>query len=327
MVGVFKERNTFQVIILVILAAVAKLVYLLHPPVQVYIQQRGILSGWLLAWYTTANPFLLAFLAFLVNIGSAFYANAIFNDQRMFAKTNMLTAMSMVMLSSFFPVANISSTGVLLLPLLIWLYAEVSSLYRAKLPKAAVYNVGLAVGLGAILYHPFILLAAFATYGLASMRPFSIKEWLILLLGFLTPYYFLFAYDFLNGHWHPQNHLPRLFYSFDQFGKDIYSYIVYGIVVLWLLIGFFEWNKALRRMLLHARKSWNQLLLLVFITIGMLFCHTGKSADGYALLVFPVASFGAYAFAGPKKQFVPLLLFWVIAFVLVLVCLHFNDIK
>lgn len=327
MVGVFKERNTFQVIILVILAAVAKLVYLLHPPVQVYIPQRGVLSNWLSIWYATASPFLLAFLAFLMNIGCAFYANAIFNDQRMFTKTNMLTAMSMVMLSSFFPIANTLSTGLLLLPLLIWLYAEVSSLYRAKSPKAAVFNVGLAVGIGAILYHPFILLAIFAVYGLASMRPFSIKEWLILLLGFLTPYYFLFAYDFLNGHWHPQNHLPRLFYSFHQLGRDIFSYITYGIVALWLMIGFVEWNKALRRMLLHARKSWNQLLLMVFIIIGMLFCHTGNGADGYALLVFPVASFGSYAFAGPKKQFIPLLLFWVIAFALLLVCLHFNEIK
>lgn len=327
MVGVFKERNTFQVIILVILAAVAKLVYMLNPPVQAYLPSRGVLSSWLSVWYTTASPFLLAFLAFIVNVGSAFYANAVLSDQRMFAKTNMLTAMGMVMLSSFFAVANTLSTGVLLLPLLIWLYSEVSGLYRAKSPKAAVYNVGLAVGLGAILYHPFILLAAFAVYGLASMRPFGIKEWLILLLGFLTPYYFLFAYDFLNGHWHPLNHLPRLYYSFGQFGKDVYSFIAYGIIVLWLLIGFVEWNKALRRMLLQARKSWNLLLLLVFITIGMLFCHTGKSADSFALLVFPVASFGAYAFAGPKKQFLPLLLFWMIAFALALVCLHFSDLK
>jgi hypothetical protein len=327
MVGVFKERNTFQVIILVILAAVAKLVYLLHPPTQTYLPQRGVLSNWLSVWYVTAEPFLLAFLAFIINLASAFYANAVLSDQRMFPKTNMLTAMGMVMLSSFFPIANITSTGLCLLPLLIWLYSEVSGLYRAKSPKAAVFNVGLAVGLGAILYHPFILLAAFAAYGLASMRPFSFKEWLILLLGFLTPYYFLFAYDFLNGHWHPLSHLPRLYYSFHQFGKDIYTFITYGIVAVWLLFGFYEWNKALRRMLVQARKSWNLLLLLVFITIGMLFCHTGKSADAYALLVFPVASFGAFAFAGPKKTFIPLLLFWLIAFALVLVCLHFSEFK
>lgn len=325
MVGVFKERNSFQVIILVILAAVAKLVYLLHPPVQTYIPQRGVLSNWLSVWYTMASPFLLAFLAFVINVGCAFYANAVLSDQRMFTKTNMLTGMGMVMLSSFFPIANTLSTGLLLLPLLIWLYNEVSSLYHAKLPKATVYNVGFVVGLGAILYHPFILLTAFAAYGLASMRPFSFKEWLILLLGFLTPYYFLFAYDFLNDHWHPQNHLPRIFYSSHQFEKDVYSLIAYGTVIIWLLIGFVEWSKALRRMLVQARRSWNLLLLLVFLTIAMLFCHTGKSADPFALLVFPIASFGANAFVGSKRPFFPLLLFWVIAFALILVCLHFSD--
>lgn len=327
MVGVFKERNTFQVIILVILAAVAKLVYLLHPPVQTYLPSRGVLNSLLSVWYITASPFLLSFLAFVINVGSAFYANAVLSDQRMFAKTNMLTAMGMVLMSSFFSIANTLSTGVILLPLLIWIYTEVSGLYRAKSPKAVVFNVGFAVGLGAILYHPFILLGAFAVYGLGSMRPFNIKEWLILLLGFLTPYYFIFAYDFLNGHWHPINHLPLLFYSTVQFGKDTYALIAYGTVLVWLLLGFFEWNKALRRMLVQARKSWNLLLLMVLITIGMLFCHTGKSADAYALLVFPIASFGANAFTGTQKPFIPTLFFWIIAFALVLVCLHYSDLK
>lgn len=325
MIGVFKERNTFQVIILVLMAAVVKLVYLYHPPIMVYIPGRGVLSDWLNEWYKTANPFLLAFLAFIINIASALYANVVLNDQRMFAKTNMLTAMGMVLLTSLIPITNSLSSAVILLPFLIWLYVQVSDLYRIKSPRASVFDIGLAVGVGTILYHPFVFILAFGMYGLATMRTFKIKEWLILLLGFLTPYYFWFSYDFLMGYWHPQSHLPKLFYSFAQFVKDTYSVIAYGMIAIWLLLGFFYWNKSLRRMLLHARKSWNTLLLLFLLIVLMLFCHVGNAADSFALLVFPIGCFGAFAFAGPKKNVIPSVLFWLIAFVVLLFCLHFYN--
>ncbi|MES2776587.1 MAG: DUF6427 family protein [Bacteroidota bacterium] len=326
MTGIFKERNTFQVVFLFVIAILAKLAYMLHPPVIGYMPHQGLLSDGINNWYAHGgSKGLSVVLALVINLGSAIYANAVLSSQRMFSKVNLLVALSMVLLSSLVPEANMLSAPLLLLPLLIWLYQNTSALYHSQSPKSRLFNAGLAVGLGAVMYHPFIVMIAVAMFALASMRTFRIQEWLILLLGLMAPYYFVLAYEFLTGSWHPLWHVPAFVFGYRHISHDTYSLLAYGMIVIWVIMGLYFWQENLRRMLIQGRKNWNIILVFAMLSVLMIFIKTGSETDAFTLAVFPLASFAASAFLYPKKAFVGNLLFWIIVFMVMLTCLRHYD--
>ena len=326
MIGIFKERNTFQVIFLFIIAVLAKLAYMLHPPVITYISQQGLLTDGLNNWYAHGgSKGLAALLALVFNLGAGLYANAVLMSQRMFSRINLLVAVSMVLMSSLVPAANILSAPLILLPLLVWIYQNLSALYHSQSPKARLFNTGLGIGFGALMYHPFIVIIAVAMFALATMRTFRLQEWLVLLLGLMTPYYFVLAYEFLTGSWHPLQHLPTFVLGYKHISHDAYSLVAYGMIVLWTIVGLYYWQLNLRRMLIQCRKNWNIILFFAVIAALMIFIRTGNQTDAFALAVFPLASFAASAFAYPKKQFLSTLLFWIIVFIVMLTSLRHYD--
>ena len=326
MTGIFKDRNTFQVVFLFIIAVLAKLAYMLHPPVISYMPHQGLLTDGLNIWYTRGGSKVSgAVLALAIILGSAIYANAVLMSQRMFSKINLLVAVSIVLMSSLVPAANMLSAPLALLPLLVWLYQNLSALYHSQSPKSRLFNAGLVIGIGALLYHPFIIMFAVAMFTLASMRTFKIQEWLVLFLGVTAPYYFFFAYEFLKGTWHPLRHIPTLGLGYSQISYDTYSLLAYGMIVLWTIIGLYHWGVNLRRMLIQGRKNWNIVLVFCLVTTVSLFIKTGTEADVFALAVFPLASFGASALVYLKKQFLSNVLFWIIVFMVMLTCLRHYD--
>ena len=80
-----------------------------------------------------------------------------------------------------------------------------SGLYSNQKPKAALFNIGIAIGVCTFFYFPSLAFAALIIFGLAITRPFKLAEWLIALLGIITPYYFLLAIVFLTDKWKGYN--------------------------------------------------------------------------------------------------------------------------
>jgi Family of unknown function (DUF6427) len=324
--GIFKERNTFQVVFLFIIAIMAKLAYMLHQPVIAYMPHQGMLTDGLNSWYASGgSKSWAAILALVFNLGTAIYANAVLTSQRMFTRVNLLVALSMVLLSSLVPEANMLSAPLILLPVLVWIYQNLSALYHSQSPKSRLFNTGLSIGIGAVMYHPFILIVLVAFFALASMRTFKIQEWLVLLLGLLAPYYFVLAYEFLTGNWHPLRHLPTFVFGYRHISHDTYSLLAYGMIIIWVTMGLYYWQENLRRMLIQGRKNWNIILFFAFLSVLMIFIKTGSETDAFALAVFPLSAFGASAFAYPKKQLVANLLFWIIVFMIMLTCLRHYE--
>lgn len=327
MVGFFRERNSFHIVALVFITILAKMAYLLHPPLITYQASTGLLPAWLNEWYAGGgSKGLSAFLALMINFCCALYANNVLMGQRMYPKTSFVVALSMVLLSSLVPAANVLSAPLILLPLLIFIYQKGASLYNTPVPRSVIYNIGLAAGIGTILYHPFAIFTIAVMGTIASMRTFRIQEWLILLLGLLSPYYLFLSWQFIRGHWHPQQYLPILGFSIKHIPKDVYSLVTAGVVLLWTIIGMYCWQANLQRMLIQPRKNWGILLLLTILSTVLFFVQVSNGMDSFALAVFPFSCFAASAFVFPKKLLWPTFLFWVIVFVVIIVSVHHTDI-
>jgi len=147
-------------------------------------------------------PILYSVITFTLLYTQAIYFNKLVNDQRIMQRPNYLTGMSYLLITSLFAEWNMLSSPLIINSLLIWVWAKMSGLNAHQKPKAALFNIGIAIGICTFFYFPSLAFAALIIFGLALTRAFKLAEWLIALLGIITPYYFLLAYVFLTDKWH-----------------------------------------------------------------------------------------------------------------------------
>jgi hypothetical protein len=165
-------------------------------------------------------------------------------------------------------------------------------------------------GIGYLLYHPFLFVLPACFVGLSFMRPFKLAEWLLLLLGMLTPMYFLLAIEFLSNHWQPQNHVPHFLLTAQNGTHSTYWWLALGTAIIWILAAFVSWQTQTRRMVIQSRKNWYSLLFMGLFMIPGLFIPQGNVFDMLTLISFPAGSLAANAFSGEGKSIGQLLFFW-----------------
>lgn len=324
-VGYFKERNTFQVPALLFITLALKLTFINHPATDTLSQPGGLLADWLShSIFPKLHPGFLASLGIVIQFLSALYANSLLAAYRMFSKSNLLVALSMLLFTSLFPASNQFSATTLLLPLLILFFQQIARLYNAPRMRPVIINIGMIMGFGYLMYHPFIWLLPCCFIGLAGMRPFRIAEWLLLLLGILTPVYFLLSYEFISGQWNPGQHILRWHLPGRLPQPGLLWWIGIGAAAIWLMAGISGWQTQMRRMLIQGRKNWYQLIFIGFFILLMGFLPQGNLSESLTLLSFPAASLASNAFFNKEKSLWPVLLFWLLVIAAAMVGWLYN---
>lgn len=278
-----------------------------------YGQPGGLLAQWineqLVGQYS--QPFLNV-LSLLMLLGSAFYANVVANNRRLFQHRSLLVAVCILLFCSLFPGSNVELPALLVLPLIIGCFAALTRLYQTDQARSHIVNAGILAGLSYLLYHPALLLIPACFIGLAHMRPFRPAEWMLLLVGLLTPAYFVLAIEFLTDHWQPTRHLPHLQGTRLAVPHTLYGWVAAGIAVLWLLLGFASWNQQTRRKVIQIRKNWYTLLFMGMLLTPAMLLWPDHLYGVLALLSFPVGCLLASAFAAEGKGIGQLLFFWLL---------------
>ena len=300
-------------------------VYVSHPFGAEVANPTGLLHTWLnRPGFKAVSPALKSVLALVIIVLSAFYANALLNNKRMFNKVNMLAGISLLLVTALFVNSNRFSAALILLPGFIYMYQQLCGLYNSPRPRAGLFNVGLTFGAGLLLYHPVLWLFPAVFAGVAFMRSFRIAEWCILFLGMITPWYFWLSYEFLSGGWNPAAHIPYNLFSVKQFTLTGYFWLSAVLVTLLVLLGIAGWQQSLRRMLIQGRKNWALLLVMGVCTLPMIFIKSGNPMEAFALLAFPVAALSALAFQYTQKNIAGKLLFWVLLLAAAAVSWHYG---
>jgi Family of unknown function (DUF6427) len=242
--------------------------------------------------------------------------NRLVNELRLMQKPNYLTAMSYLLVTSLFTEWNMLSAPLIINTLLIWVWARMSSLLNDPNPKTSLFNIGIAIGIATFFYFPSLAFAALIIFGLALIRPFKLSEWLIALLGIITPYYFLLAWAFLTGKLKAYE-LPGIAVSSPKFHQTNWSYAAIIIVLVLSLAGFFFVQQNFRRQLIQARKSWNLIFLYMVVSVFIPFINATAAFEYWILCAVPLSAFLGAAFLYPTKKMLPYVLHWVmVAFVI-----------
>lgn len=319
MTGTFKANNPYNTFLLLVYGIVLKLPMFLHPVKPVPQQTDGFLFKELLLQLSSVGdklPAVYPLIAFVLLYTQAIIFNQLANGQRMMQKPNYLTAMAYLLITSLFKEWNVLSAPLIVNSLLVWVWARMAGLGNVKSVTSTLFNIGIAIGVSTFFYFPSIAFAVLVIFGLVVTRPFKLAEWLLCLLGIITPYYFLLSYVFLADKWKGYK-LPGIAFSLPKFYESRWALAAIIIVLFATIVGLFYIRQNFLRQLVQTRKSWNLVFLYFFVAVGIPFINATHSFEYWILCAVPLSAFVGCAFLYPQKKWFPQVLHWLmVAFVI-----------
>ncbi len=314
MIGIFKQKNPGNALVLLLYALVLKFSFFLHPALPVQRHQDNYLYHFLLialhsVFHDHALPF--SILAFLVLFTQATLFNSICNYYKLLPKTNFLPGMSFILVTSLFADWNHFSAPLLVNSIMIWCWYRMIGLYNNPRPVTAIFNIGLLAGLATLLYLPAIAFCLLVLFALLIMRPFRIQEWLVGFLGFTSPYYFLLFVLYFAGQLHWNNVLPKMALSLPGLPSSIPVTIGLVLLVIPFILGGYYVQANLNKMLIQVRKSWSLILIFLMVAVLVILLNRTDSYENWIVTAMPFAAFHAAAYYYPTSKAVPLVMHWL----------------
>ncbi len=315
MVALFKQKNPGNAFILLIYALALKFPFFMHPEKQLANEGDNYIYAIIVKFLDSlagGSAFLYALLAFLLLFVQATLLNRIGNSVKLLPRANFLIGMSYILITSLLHEWNLFSAPMLVNSLLIWIWYRLISMYNNNNPKTAIFNVSMLVGILPLIYSPAMVFLLLLVFALIVTRPFRITEWLVALLGFTTPYYFLFVILFLTGQWNWHKVIPEISFHLPHLPPSLWITGGIMLMVIPFLVGAWYVQSNLGKMLIQMRKSWSLLLMLLIVSVLIIMLNPGTNYLHWLPVVVPLAAFHAAAYYYLPGRWFPSLLHWII---------------
>ena len=313
MTSPFKDRSPIVVIWLVLLCLVVHSHFIIDFSGVQSPLNDGLFSIFLRKYIAPLGTAATLIIYHFIIVAQALGLNYLFSENRMYSRPNYLAAMVYILLTGIFTQWSALTPALLDNVLVIWLYAQTLKLYNAPNPKSLLFNIGLIIGLSILCYQPSALLILVALFALLVVRPFVITELLVLLMGVFTPLYFSTAWLFLTDQLNRfQSFLPRWQLNLPDTQINTWFFVTIGLILLILFIGLYYWQSESRRLLIHIRKNWGVLIVMLLVMLPIPFINKDAGLDSLILWLIPASPFIAKGFLAPRQNFLPNIMFWAL---------------
>lgn len=311
MVFLFRDRSDINLLFLALLSVVLHFHIWMVPPMVVANESDGLFAYLLVHYVKQLHPIVLMILFQAIILGQAIRLNIFMSNLKMFQKVSYLPAFIYIMLTATFPYWDVISSGLIANSLVLWILVKLLRLYDQNQPKSLEFNIGLIVGGSILLYEPIAILIPVVLFALTIIRPFKLTEWLVLLMGVILPFYFIFTFVYLTGNLSDFRHfLPMLDWKNPFVQPDMSVILALVIIAVQLIIGLYYWQNHKSRFIIQVRKYWGVLLLVLFLTLFQPIIFSAQALYASAIVLTPLACFISFAYSVPKTLFIPNLLFW-----------------
>jgi hypothetical protein len=198
LVRFFRSHQPVLLIVIPLVAALLWLPAFRHPILPVVKHQMPLYE--LLVRPMMGQPWTLTTVAFVLLLIQAFLFNYIVDKYELTGKASYLPILMYVVFTSFAP-GLLYLHPVLFANIFILLALNrVLGTYRQTTALSPCFDAGFLTAIASLFYFPAVFLLLFIFIAVIVLRPFSWREWAIVLLGFLLPYIYANTYYFLvNG--------------------------------------------------------------------------------------------------------------------------------
>jgi Family of unknown function (DUF6427) len=136
-----------------------------------------------------------------------------------------------------------------------------------------------------------------------------LQEWIIGLVGIITPAYFYGSYLYLTNNTKLYR-FPGFHFSHPIFTNNKWAYIALFSVIFVVAIGLYFVNSNINRQVVQTRKSWQLLFLYLVVAVLVPFVNAGYHFSYWILVAVPLSAICAAAFFYPQKKFIPTIIHW-----------------
>jgi hypothetical protein len=306
MIKIFKALNPFNILWLAIIMFVLRAGYMLNAPNKPDVAfslpfVRLLLSP---GQYYSLSPLLNILIAGVIVFSQALLLNHLVNHFNLLGKPTFLPALMYIVLSALFTPFLVLSPPLLCNFLVIWMLFKLFSFYKSTDAKSSAYDLGMMVAVGSIIYLPFIYFFLTIWIALIIFKPFNWREGLAGVIGYITVFFFLAVYYYLNNSlgqfytiW-----LPLATKFPDHVNINYYNYLVLVPVIIILVLCFFTLQQNFFKSYVQVRKSF-QLLFIIFLIAGLSFyIKAAFHLNHFLLCIVPTAVFFSYYFLYARRK-------------------------
>jgi len=326
MINFFKKLSPFNILWLGVILFVLRAGYLLNIPAKAGSLFMGpFLSLLLPAGYNSISPPLSVFLAGVLVFVQALLLNRLVNHFNLLGKPSFLAALMYITLSGLFTPFLVLSPPLICNFLVIWILFKLISFYKSKDARSTAFDLGMIIALGTLIYLPFIFLFLVIWIGLVIFKPFDWREWVTGIIGFITVFFFLAVYYYLNNSlglfaniWLPlAARFPQII------DINYYNYLVLIPVVLILALCFIKLQQNFYKSYIQVRKSFQLLFVIFLIAVLSFYVKAAFQLTHFLLCAVPASVFFAYYFFNAKRKWFYEVLFGIL--LVMIVYFQFNT--
>lgn len=317
MISLLKNNTPFALLILIFLAAIAQFLrvgtadsldVLIGPT-----SMQGIITS-ILDFLGSNNSTISKLWSTLFLLTGALLLNRIITNQKITDRLGMIPAASFLLLNLLLPV-KISGILLLVNGFFIIVIEKLIVIYKNPKPNNTLIIIGFFSGFVASFGTPFLLLLPWLTISIMIMRPASLREWMLVTIGFILPFYFIGSGLYLTDQLKVYSLISpyQIKISLPVISQIQWIKISFFLLLPW--IGIFSGRKLFNKMMIQNRKTY--LILLILYLTMMLICmlNLHKILQVLPLLLVPASVMLFPVFSSSKKQFIPNLIFWTIIIV------------
>jgi hypothetical protein len=305
MIQVFRSPNPLNIVWLIVLLFFMRIGVLVHFPINPDASFTGLFLRLLVAFpasHLTQSG--NVFYATLLVLAQALWFNYIINNNNLLGKPSFLPALLYITVSGIFASFLTLSAPLICNFLLIWMLQKLLDFYKTEEATSTAYDLGLLVGIGTLIYFPFISLFLVIWIGLLIFRTFNWHEWISGLMGILTILFFLSVYYYCTDH---LNAFNALWASFNAdipsiSTKILYRFLVLVPLVFIFILALFRLQTNFLKSMVMVRKTFQVLFFILFIVILSCCIKTDFSFNHFLLAAMPIAVIIAYYFLYAAKK-------------------------
>jgi hypothetical protein len=300
MINAFRALNPLNILWLAVFCIALRLGYVVQLPPHidfVFVESytKTIIP---ISLENLLTPIVNLLIAATMVFAQALWLNQLVNKYNLLGKPTFLPALMYITVSALLVPFLVLSPPLICNFLVLLMIDKIFSFYKDENAKTIAFDLGMIVGIGTLIYFPYIYMFLAVWIGLVIYRAFNWREWVGVLVGFITIFFFLAVYYYLTDRmnqfyaiWLP---LGRSFPN--QIGFNYYNYLMLIPVIIIFALGFISIRKNYFKSYVHIRKSF-QMLIVVFIIAALSFyVKTNFRVSHFILCAVPAAIIFAYYF-------------------------------
>lgn len=300
MIKLFRSFNPLNIVWLAIFLFAMRIGFAYHVPEKMGFPFIELFSRLLIpvSYQSVIPPLFNLFLASALVFIQAILINYLINHYNLLGKSTFLPALMYVTVSGLFIPFLMLSPPLVCNFLVIWMLFKLFNLYKGDEAKSISYDLGMIVAIGTMIYLPFIYMLLVIWIALIIFRPFDWREWIACMIGFITIFFFLAVFYYLNDKlgqffdiW-----LPLATKFSVHININYYNYLVLIPVIIILVFCIFTLQQNFFKSYVQTRKSFQLLFFVFLIALFSFYIRTEFHLDHFLLCAAPAAVFFAYYF-------------------------------